>query len=66
MRHDPPELPPVSDYDGEEIELETARELVAEAFHTFDERTARALANRLCVAFDECREAIERLRHRPH
>lgn len=40
------------------------RDLVGEAFHTFGELAARALARRFCMPFEDCREAIDRLRHR--
>ena len=40
------------------------RALVAEAFHTFDEAEARALADRLGVLFEACREDIVRAEHR--
>lgn len=43
-----------------------ALDLVAESFHTFGEAAARALADRLGVAFETCGEAIERLERRPH
>lgn len=40
------------------------RSLVGEAFHTFGEPAARALARRFRIAFEDCQEAIDRLRHR--
>ncbi len=40
------------------------RALVAEAFHTFDEGFARALADRLGVSFEACTEDIVRAEHR--
>lgn len=40
------------------------RALVTEAFHTFDEAEARALADRLVVSFETCREDIARAEHR--
>lgn len=49
----------------EEADEATNRNLVGEAFHTFGEDAARALARNLGVAFDECGEAIERLERRP-
>lgn len=52
--------------DREIANLDTAarHELVGEAFHTFGEPAARALARRFRVFFEDCREAIERLRYR--
>lgn len=38
--------------------MEDRRRLVAEAFHTFGEPSARRLAKSLGVTFDNCRETI--------
>ena len=38
--------------------------LVAEAYHTFDEATARNLATRLGIRWLDCIEEVERLRFR--
>lgn len=42
------------------------KDLVGEAFHTFGETAAQALADKLDIPFEDCAEAIERLKHRPH
>ncbi len=54
---------PVND-DTDDLDAATRRDLIAEAFHTFGERAARALARQLRIPFETCREAIERLRYR--
>ena len=64
MTHGLPDLPPVPELDLESLEPEDAREMVAEAFHTFGEPAARQLALHLCVSLEACGEAIERLRGR--
>lgn len=56
----------VPDAEPEEADDATKRDLVAESFRTFGEDAARALADRLGVAFETCGEAIERLERRPH
>lgn len=45
--------------------VEARRMLVAEAFHTFGEPSARRLAKSLGVDFETCRDVIERVRQRP-
>ena len=40
--------------------MEDRRRLVAEAFHTFGEPSARRLAKSLNVPFETCRETIAR------
>lgn len=49
---------------AEDYDPETARALVAEAFHTFSEEAAHQLALLLGVEFEECADAIERARFR--
>lgn len=57
-------LPPVTDEVLAGLDDAERRDLVAEAFHTFNETAAREVAVRLGVPFADCFEAIERLRHR--
>lgn len=60
------ELRHVEAEEGAKVVETDARDLVAEAFHTFGEDAARALADRLGVPFEACGEAIERLERRPN
>ncbi|MCJ2059805.1 hypothetical protein MKL09_25155 [Methylobacterium sp. J-048] len=64
MKWPPPYLPPRFE-DLDLVDDADRRDLVAAAYWTFDEATARALAVTLGVAFETCREAIERLGRRP-